>query len=133
MSMVNRLTLGVVMLSFSAVWGCGPRGERFTAGTLVIALRGAGTAGPVANIGLRVFDRPEEGSQNDPGTSYHSDALGRVEHHWGWLGGGGQYSVRIVVEDTTYVPVDSTATFQVQGTREDNHLDCVLKLTLRGS
>jgi hypothetical protein len=116
------------------VLGCGPpTGELYTAGTLSIHLQDRATADPVAHQGVLLFDRPELDSGQEVGHPYQSDSLGRIEHHWGWLGGGSQYSVRLVVEDTAFVAVDTTATFAVRGTREDNYLEWLVNLTRRGA
>jgi hypothetical protein len=123
----------VLMLSFCACFlGCDSVGESHTAGMLSIQLQDSETAEPVPHEEVLLFEEPELNSGH-PGIPYQSDALGRIEHHWSWLGGGGQYTVRLVVEDTAYVSLDTTATFPVRGTRIDNRLEWLLKLTRRAA
>jgi hypothetical protein len=100
-------------------FGCG---EKYTAGTLVVeVLEGSSTGDPVAGVDVRLFELGYQGA--GPGLPYQTNEEGRFEHSWGWLGGGSEYAARVVITDSVFVPVDSTETFRVRGTREDNFLE----------
>lgn len=126
---MSRTVIRSVLISLWFVTGCDYRGyELYTAGTLVLAIQdSAGSA--LSGVEVELFEGPEprEG-QYGTGLPYLSDGNGEIVHSWHWLGGGGEYRVRVVVNDQRYAPVDTLRTFPVHGTREDNHLQWTIVL-----
>jgi hypothetical protein len=129
----SKRHVGILLTLCALIVGCDSIGERYTAGTLVIRLNEESEAhDPVANTEVRLFEGPDSVGDHGAGIPYRTDDRGRVEHDWIWLGGGGEYSVRLVLSDTAYIAVDTTATFAVRGTKEDNFLEWQILVQRRG-
>ena len=114
----DRRSLLILVLALA---GCGAD-EGGTSGTMTIELHDTVEARPVGGIVVLVKECWADEACDDLTLGFQSDSSGVINYSWGWIGGGSQYSARLVIVNPAFAPVDTIGIFPIDGGADDNHL-----------